>query len=264
MTSVPALSGDRRRPRAASADSSLLPKGRRDFLLQVAIWLGFVLGYQVVRGLADRGSAEAFRNARRVIALEERLGGLFDLDLQRHVLAVGGALVHLTDWTYWLAQFAVVAGGLLWVYLRRNDAYLRLRNTLIVANTLALVGYVAMPTAPPRLLPELGFVDTLARSEALNHGSGLVQFLANPYAAMPSLHAADALIIGVALAAVVHHRWLKALFLTWPVWVCFSLLATANHFWLDVVAGAALAVFAAVVVAAWMGRPPARRLAPSR
>ena len=65
--------------------------------------------------------------------------------------------------------------------------------------------------------------------------------LANPYAAMPSLHAADALIVGVVLAAVVRSRWLKALFLLWPLWVCFSLLASANHYWLDLPAGAVLA-----------------------
>jgi membrane-associated phospholipid phosphatase len=227
----------------------LLPNGRRDFVRQVAIWLGFGLGYQVARGLADRGPAEAFRNARHLIHLEEQLGGLPELDLQRHVLAAGPALVHAVDWTYWFAQFAVVGAALLWIYLRHNDGYLRLRNTIIVANTLGLVGYVALPTAPPRLLPQLGFVDTLGRSEVLNHGSGIVQLLANPYAAMPSLHAADALIVGVALAAAARHRWLKVLFLLWPLWVCFSLLATANHYWLDIAAGVALAAVGAAVTA---------------
>jgi membrane-associated phospholipid phosphatase len=113
-----------------------------------------------------------------------------------------------------------------------------------------------MPTAPPRLLPDRGFVDTLAQSEALNHGTGVVELVANPYAAMPSLHAADALIVGVALAAVVERRWLKALFLAWPVWVCFSLLATANHFWLDVAAGVVLAVVAGAAVEWFMHRRP--------
>ena len=257
MTSAPTRSRNGLPGRLASTDgvAALLPNGWSDFFRQLAIWLGFVLGYQVARGLADRGPTEAFRNARRVIRVEEHLGGLVDLDLQRQALAAGEGLVHLANWTYWFAQFAFVAGGLVWIYLRRNGVYLQLRNTLIVANTLALVGYVVMPTAPPRLLSEYGFVDTLAQSEALNHGSGLVELVANPYAAMPSVHAADALIIGAALAAVVYRRWLKALFLVWPLWVCFSLLATANHFWLDVAAGVALAAFAAVVVGVYMGRP---------
>jgi hypothetical protein len=226
-----------------------LPHGWGDLVRQVAIWLGFVLAYQIARGIADRGPAEAFRNSRRVISLERHLGGLIELDLQRLMLDVGSGLVHAANWTYWFAQFAILGAALLWTYLRRNDAYLPLRNTLIVANTVGLVGYVAMPTAPPRLLPELGFVDTLATSEALNHGSGVVELAANPYAAMPSLHAADALIVGVALAMVVHNRLLKLLFLLYPVWVWFSLIATANHFWFDVAAGIALAGLGALVAA---------------
>ena len=78
--------------------------------------------------LADRGPAEAFRNAHRLIRLEERLGGLPELDLERHVLASGSALVHIVDWTYWLAQFAVVGAALLWIYLRHNDGYPRLEE----------------------------------------------------------------------------------------------------------------------------------------
>jgi len=237
----------------------LCPNGRRDFLRQLALWLGFVVGYQIARGLADRGSAEAFRNARRVIRLEEHLGGVLELELQQRVLAAGAFVVHALDWTYWIAQFAVVTGGLVWIYARRNEAYLCVRNTLIVTNTLALVGYVLLPTAPPRLLPSHGFVDTLAQSEVFNHGSGLVELLSNPYAAMPSVHAADALIIGVALAATVRRRWLTALFLLWPIWVCFSLLATANHYLLDVAAGAALAAVGALLSAVLKNQPhPAR------
>ncbi len=234
-----------------------LPRGRRDFLRQVAIWLGFVVAYEVVRGLADRGPGEALRNARQLIRVEDHLGGLYELDVQHRALGAGTALVHAANWTYWLSQFVVVTGVLLWIYLRRNWAYLRLRNTLIVVNTLGLVAYVALPVAPPRLMPGLGFVDTLASSETLNQDSGLVHALANPYAAMPSLHAADALIVGLALASVVRSWPLRVLFLLWPLWVWFSLLATGNHFWLDVAAGAALGALGAAAVGAFMRQPAA-------
>ncbi len=151
-----------------------LPRGRGDFLRQLAIWLGFVVAYQVARGLADRGTPEALANARRVIHAERDLHAFFEPDLQRRVVETGGVLVHAVDWSYWLSQLAVVVLALLWVYLRHNDAYLRFRNTLMVTNTIGLVGYVAMPTAPPWLFPQLGFVDTLAQSELVNHKTGLV------------------------------------------------------------------------------------------
>jgi PAP2 superfamily len=126
-----------------------LPRGRRDFFGQLAIWLGFAFAYQIARGLADRGSAEALAHARRIVHVEERVGAFFEPDLQRSVVRTGGLLLHAVDWTYWLSQFVVVGLALLWIYLRRNLTYLRVRNTLIVTNTIGLVVYMAMPTAPP-------------------------------------------------------------------------------------------------------------------
>ncbi len=104
---------------------------------------------------------------------------------------------------------------------------------------LGLFGYIFMPTAPPRLLG-LGFVD--------QHRDGLVNLAANPYAAMPSLHAADALIVGVVLFSVCRSRWAKALWAIWPVWVWFCVMATGNHFWLDCIAGIGVALLSMAVV----------------
>lgn len=231
----------------AAAERRLPPRGWLDLFRQILIWFGFVLAYQVVRGLADRSPAAAFDNARGVIDIERRVTGLWELSVQSwtesfHVLGV------LTSWTYWLSQFAVVGLSLLWVYFRRYEHFIRFRNLLMLANVLGLVGYVLLPTAPPRYFPELGFVDTLAAVGTANHGSALVQLASNPYAAMPSLHAADALIVGVTLAIIVRRPWAKALWLLWPAWVWFAVIATANHFWLDIAAGVAVAIAAAAVV----------------
>src|SRR5581483_5668994 len=101
---------------------------------------------------------------------------------------------------------------------------------------IGLVGYVLMPTAPPWMFPTYGFVD------GVNHQNGLVGAIANPFAAMPSLHAADALIVGVFLFRASRRWWAKALWALWPAWVWFCVMATANHFWLDVVAGILVAL----------------------
>jgi membrane-associated phospholipid phosphatase len=157
-------------------------------------------------------------------------------------------LMALTSWTYWLSQFTVLGIALLWVYLRHNELFPRFRNVVMLANVIGLIGYVLMPTAPPRLFPDFGFADTLAQFGSLNHGSALIQAASNPYAAMPSLHAADALIVGVTLALILKHWWAKALWLAWPAWVWFSVMATGNHFWLDIVAGVLVALAAAIVL----------------
>jgi hypothetical protein len=123
--------------------------------------------------------------------------------------------------------------------VRRHDAFVPFRNSILLANVLGLFGYIFMPTAPPRLLG-LGFAD--------QHRDGLVNLAANPYAAMPSLHAADALIVGVVLFSVCRSRWAKTLWAIWPLWVWFCVMATGNHFWLDCIAGIGVALLAMAVV----------------
>src|ERR671939_976222 len=203
---------------AVAAGRRFLPRGYADFLRQLVIWFGFLFAYQIVRGVADRDPSRAFANGWRVIDLEERLAGLGELTLQGWTQS-SRFLEALVSWTYWNSEFTVVGLALLWVYLRRNESFTRFRNAILFANVLGLIGYVLLPTAPPRMFPELGFVDTLAQFGGLNHGSGLVELASNPYAAMPSLHAADALIVGVCLAAVVRRAWAKVLWLAWPAWV---------------------------------------------
>jgi PAP2 superfamily len=173
------------------------------------------------------------------VRLERQLfGALPELRLQRladssHWLATAAA------WTYWNSEFTVVSLALLWLYLRRYDHFLRLRNTVLLGGLLALLGFALDPTAPPRIFPALGFRDSLASTSGVNHDSGLVQLASNPYAAMPSLHSADALIVAIVLIASSRRLWSKAAWALWPAWVWFCVMATANHFLLDVAATAA-------------------------
>ncbi len=232
---------------AIAAGRRLFPRGYADFGYQLLIWFGFLAAYQVARGVADRDPTRAFANGWRVIDVEQRLAGLGELTLQGWTQS-SRVLETLVSWTYWNSEFTVIGLALLWVYFRRNSAFLRFRNTILLANVLGLIGYVFLPTAPPRLFTSMGFTDTLSQFGGLNHGSGLVELASNPYAAMPSLHAADALIVGVILASVVRHPVWKAVWLLWPAWVWFAVMATGNHFWLDVLAGIMLAVISLAIV----------------
>ena len=217
-----------------------LPRGWGDLGRQLAIWFGFAILYQLARGVADREDpTKAFQNGQAVVNFELRLTHrLYELTLQnfvdqRHLLQAA------VSWTYWLSEFAVVGLAVLWVYLRRHDAFVGFRNSILLANVLGLVGYVFMPTAPPRLLG-VGFVN--------QHRDGLVTLAANPYAAMPSLHAADALIVGILMATVCRRLLAKLLWVLWPVWVSFAVMATGNHFWLDCIAGVGVALIAMAIV----------------
>ena len=228
------------------AEERRLPRGWAHLALQFAVWFGFYVAYQVARGAADRGVAEAFWNGTLVIEAENKLRLLVEPGIQNFVERFD-FLVIATSYTYWLSQFAVVGLTLLWVYFRHHERFADFRNWLIAANLVGLLGYVLMPTAPPRMFPFEGFDDTLA-STGINHSSGLIASIANQYAAMPSLHAMDAIIVGLTMAALVKRRWAKAIWLAWAPWVWFSVMSTGNHYWLDVVVGVAIAGIAYLIV----------------
>jgi membrane-associated phospholipid phosphatase len=229
------------------AEARRLPRGWVHLALQFAVWLGFYAAYQAARGAADRGIAEAFWNGTLVIEAENKLNTLIEPAVQGFV-EQSQFLILATSYTYWLSQFAVVGVALLWVYFRHHERFAPFRNWLIAANVLGLLGYVLMPTAPPRMYPEWGFSDTLAEYASVNHDSGLISFAANPYAAMPSLHAMDALIVGIVMASVCRSWVSRALWLAWPAWVTFAVMGTGNHYWLDCFAGFALAIVAAAIL----------------
>ena len=234
-----------------------LPRGWAHFGLQFAFWIGFYLAYQAARGLADRGGvATAFANGEWIIEFQRSLNSMVELSLQKAVES-STLLIQATSLTYWLSQFAVVGIALLYVYFRAHERFAAFRNTLIVGNLIGLLGYVLLPTAPPRMFAEAGFRDTLAEHSTVNHSSTLVAFASNPYAAMPSLHALDALIVSVVMATVVRRRWAKVLWLAWAPWVWFAVMATGNHFWLDIAAGILVAGVAGAIVYRPWRRPAA-------
>src|SRR5512132_734968 len=239
----------------AAVGKRYLPRGWSHFGLQLAIWFGFLGVYQIARGMAGHDDGRALANGLRVIGWERtHAHHLCELTFQ-NLAASSHALELAVSWTYWNSEFTVIGLALLWVYLRRHETFAQFRNTILLANVIGLVGYVLMPTAPPRMFPTFGFADTLGDIGGLNHGSGLIELASNPYAAMPSLHAADALIVGITLAVVCRNRFAKVAWAIWPAWVWFSVMATANHFWLDVVAGVGVAIVAlAVVHRRWITR----------
>jgi membrane-associated phospholipid phosphatase len=227
-----------------AAGRRVLPRGYAHFVGQVVIWLGFYFSYLAVRGVADRDPTKAFVNGLNVIDFEQRtLHHLFEQTAQR-IVDSSHILLTAAAWTYWNSELTVLCITLLFIYLRRHEWFSRFRNSVLLANVLGLLGYVLMPTAPPWMYPGL-FTD------GVNHSTGLVNAMANPYAAMPSLHAADALIVGIFLFRACRHRWAKALWALWPAWVWFCVMATANHYLVDVLAGILVALIALKTVS-WL------------
>jgi hypothetical protein len=242
---------------------TLLPRGWGDLARQILLFCGAYWAYRLVRGLTDTHAAAAFDNARDLIAIERSLGLFFEPDLHGWVLRHEW-LADLSSWLYLNSHFTVTTVTLAYIYLRRNTAYYWIRNMFMAAMGLALIGYAVYPTAPPRFLPELGFGDPVADATGYTVGGG-VEVLYNAYAAVPSMHVGFALMLGLPMAGLVRARWARVLWLAYPPLVTFVVVATANHWWLDAVLGAAVAIaaaYAAMALArvrphAWAFRPAA-------
>jgi hypothetical protein len=205
--------------------------------------------YEISRTFARGDLAEAFVHARDVVSVEKTLGIFNEMDVQHWAISKPWVL-DIANLTYFHAHFAVTTLFMFWLYLRRNDHYYFVRNIVFSAMAIALIGYFLYPTAPPRMLTDLGFTDTLEKFASVNHDSGLVAALSNPFAAVPSVHTCFSLIIGVTCFFLVRRRALRITWLFYPCLIVFSIVATANHFWLDAILGALLA--AAALGIAWL------------
>jgi membrane-associated phospholipid phosphatase len=125
----------------------------------------------------------------------------------------------------------------------------------MIAMAIALVGYMVFPTAPPRFMPEWGFIDTVSDLTGVHvsHASASMSALFNPYAAVPSMHVAFALMVGWPLARLARRRIVKALWLFYPFLMAFVIVVTANHFLFDAFLGAVTAGVSAYG-ALWLAR----------
>lgn len=221
-----------------------LPRGWRDALVQFGLLAVIDLTYELVRGLSAGKTSTAFANGRAVVELEQKLGSFFEPQFQAALLSEGW-LIDVSNWFYMNCQFTVTAAAVFYLYLYRNDSYYFVRNMFIVGMGIALVVHALIPVAPPRLLTEYGFVDTVSRFSGVNQDSGAVKALINSYAAVPSMHTAFALYIAVPLFMVVKSVWAKIFWVLYPLMVLFSIVVTANHFWFDAATGAFVAVCSA-------------------
>jgi membrane-associated phospholipid phosphatase len=123
----------------------------------------------------------------------------------------------------------------------------------IIAMLFALVGYLVFPAAPPRFLPEWGFQDTVSDLFG-DSASSTASVLYNPYAAMPSMHVAFALMVAIPASQLVHFTPVKVLWWIYPLVVTFVVISTGNHFWLDAAIGAIVAGCSALIAKAAFGR----------
>jgi membrane-associated phospholipid phosphatase len=207
------------------------PTGLRDATLFVTTYLL----YSMSRFASISSAATAVAHARSIATLEGHLHLGIEAAVQDFL--AHGVIPYLLNYVYLAAQVFVIPAVLLFLYVRGpRRVYKALRNTVLCSWLLALPIYALYPTAPPRLAG-LGIVDTVSRDSIVPLNARLTTSLFNPYASVPSMHAGLAVAISVALVIALRHRWSRILAGIWGPLMCVTVLATGNHFVVDVVAG---------------------------
>jgi PAP2 superfamily len=211
--------------------------GRRE----VAIGLGVYAAYLLVRRLKanDEGRRRAAVNAERIVALERRLGMHVEPDLQA-LLLPRRRLVAVLNVAYVTLNVGLTVGWLMRLFRRRHPEFHRLRRAAALATLGAQPVFLFFPVAPPRTLDH--FVDTIADVSGFDLDQGIVAQLYDPIAAMPSIHVTYAVITAAGIAATSDSAAARALAPGYPPLVALVVFATANHYVLDAVAGAALGI----------------------
>jgi hypothetical protein len=215
-------------------------RGLRETILIAGTYTLYDLTRYLVSGDQDGAIShgDSLLRAEKDVALapEHALNHLFSAHL---------ALGLPADYIYATLHYLVTPAVLIWMWRRNGPAYSWARSMIIIATVLGLVGFSTYPVAPPRLLSaHFGYIDTMAKfshygwwSNAASAPRGLGADT-NQYAALPSLHVGWALWSGWMMVKYGKRRITKVLGVVYPVVLSVVVMATANHYFLDVVAGA--------------------------
>jgi hypothetical protein len=205
--------------------------------LELLVWTSLYGLYLAARGLSIASTDEAVANARDVVDVERSLGLFHETRVQDSM----GALDEVLSVYYMVGfaplLFAVVA----WFAIRNRPVYRELRSLLLISIGLAAIVHVALPVAPPRLVPELGIADTVGLDREEASFAGIPY---NPYAAMPSMHVGWSLLVALFVVQASSAPLVRAFFAVHPALMTVAVTATGNHYILDSLAGAVVALAA--------------------
>lgn len=210
--------------------------------------LGAYLVYMFIRNyIVSDIEVAAFANAARTVSFEQA-GGLFrEAAWQSWTIAHSEPLIIFMNWTYVLTFGPIISVVAVIIYVKDRPKYLHYRNVLLISFIIAMIAFAAFPLAPPRFLPEYGFVDTirhLGPAWWIGHswyGSPDTAVYFNVFAAWPSIHFAWTIMFGIIFLSM-KSRLVKLCGVVYPTMTFFAIVLTGNHYIVDAIGGAAVTV----------------------
>ncbi|WP_245997073.1 phosphatase PAP2 family protein [Streptomyces armeniacus] len=222
-------------------------------LIAVSYWT-----YSLIRNAVPEQRDSALRNADWIWDAERAIGLGFEHSVNHAMNGVTWLIVSM-NYYYATLHFVVTIGVLVWLYRWQPGRYAASRLVIFATTGTALLGYYLYPLAPPRLMPDAGFIDTVQVHETWGSmASGNLADMSNQYAAMPSMHIGWSVWCGIMIATLAAPLWVRVLGVLYPLTTLFVIVATANHFWLDAVGGLICLSFGFAVTRLWYGRLPAQ------
>jgi hypothetical protein len=202
-------------------------------IIGIGYWL-----YTMGRNAVPEQKTIAIRHGNSVQHLQDTLHLNFELTIN-HFVARNEWLAQIMDYYYATLHFIVTIGVMVWLFVRRPHIYRGARTVLFVTTLLGLLGFYLYPLAPPRLLTQYSYVDTLLKFHTWGSlADPKIAEHSNQYAAMPSLHIAWAMWCGISIFMCARRRWVRILGLIYPFFTLMVIVGTANHFVFDAVGGA--------------------------
>lgn len=175
-------------------------------------------------------------NAETVIDVEKALGIYWEPAIQSALLAEASWVVTFFNWMYSLGFLPVLVPGALALMTLRYDSFVYFRRVFLISYVITWALWLTLPVTPPRLMPEEGFIDAIeAMGPAFYNSKQAIAFY-NQHSAMPSMHFGWTLLFSVMLLRT-GSRGLRFVGALYPVAAFWSIIVTANHYFLDAVAG---------------------------
>jgi membrane-associated phospholipid phosphatase len=215
--------------------------GRR-LIREICLVATFAVIYvEIGKHMVQAGVAAA-SHAMLVVSSEQALGLFREHAVQAAIIG-NDTVTDAFNAYYGGTHFLIPALVLAWLMIRHPAHYARARTALAATTGLGFLCFWLFPVAPPRLLPaRFGIIDTLVAPDGSGRiDSTLISSAGDKYASMPSLHVAWAVWCALALYPVVRHWALRALAVAYPLMTTLVVVATGNHYFLDVIAGTVLA-----------------------
>lgn len=222
---------------------------------EAALIIAACFAYFLVRGATVRSPSLAFDNADRVIRFQERLGLGWEVTMQEWIIE-SHALVTLANWVYMWGHWPVIGLVALWLVIVYPSEYRLVRNAFLISGGIGLIIFATFPVAPPRFVdPDI--IDTVTEH---SNSYRVLQppTLVNQYAAVPSLHFGWNLLIGIFVFRNGRHLAVRAFGVVMPPIMFLAIVMTGNHYIVDGVAGAAVAL-TGLAIALWLRRRTASR-----